>query len=203
MLRGLGEGVRVTALLHGTILNQQLCLSETLSGMRERWKDGQSEGGREAVIIISLSLSQRRGHSILDPLFLFVPFLCSCLLPLRSPVCGTTGKGREGLDDSNSPGETRAGKCKSLLLSSSTAPGERRYRRPGGGEAGGKEGIWGWIGKGGSGGLSPGPARRAGAESWDCIQRAENQTALPVLHQQTIPGHAPFPFAVFCPSTPD
>lgn len=72
-------------------------------------------------------------------------------------------------------------------------------------------------GRGGGGaglGLDPGPARKAGrqagqsTESWDCIQRAKTQTALPasspgfalqaasspLFNQQTIPGHAPFPF---------
>lgn len=111
--------------------------------MKERWRDEQREEGKETVIIslsekckvqgemsamqiTSLCFAVRNTeyvsllHIHVQQLLSLTPLLLSpssCLLPLRSsPLCGTTGKGREGLEKFNSLSERQAGKCKSLLL---------------------------------------------------------------------------------------
>lgn len=120
-------------------INHQPCLSEGPLGMRERWRDEQREEGKKTVII---SLSEKykvqgevktmqitplcfavRDTEYSSPLHIHVQQLIRWplfnlikLVPPSSPFCGTTGKGREGLDNFNSISERQAGKCKSLLL---------------------------------------------------------------------------------------
>lgn len=54
-------------------------------------------------------------NSFLDPFFTLTKLLPPSSA-VSSPLCGTTGKSREGLDNFNSLSERQAGKCKSLLL---------------------------------------------------------------------------------------
>lgn len=54
--------------------------------------------------------------SFLDPLFTLTKLLPPSSSLVSSPLFGTTGKGREALDNFNSLRERQAGKCKILLL---------------------------------------------------------------------------------------
>lgn len=127
-------------------INHQFCLFERLVGMRERWRDEQREEGKETVIISLSEKYKVQGevsavqitplcfavinteyvsllHIHVQRLFPWLLFFffyspqAPASLPLRSsPLCGTTGKGREGLEKFNGLSERQAGKCKSLLL---------------------------------------------------------------------------------------